>query len=129
MSTGRTETDRLQNLFREFRGMDLRKPDGSHASRAKLGEQLDQMASTIFDDRAQRQNLSILQVQDQGLNTLVRRDSESLDFVFPSPKRFDGMFPARRWVAIAKQAIRLEILDCHRDDHPFGSRASGFAER
>jgi hypothetical protein len=60
MPAGGSETKRLQSLIRDLGGMDPREPEGLHASRAELIEQLPQTGSTIVDERAERNNLRLL---------------------------------------------------------------------
>jgi hypothetical protein len=53
MPAGGAEAERLQPLLRNLGRVDLREPEGLHASRAKLREQLFQMGSTRDrDDKA-----------------------------------------------------------------------------
>ena len=60
MPAGGAETERLQELLRDLRRVDLREPEGPHALRAESREQLLQTGSTVLDERAERHNLRLL---------------------------------------------------------------------
>src|SRR5688572_33416224 len=85
MPARRTETERLQELLRDLRRVDLPEPDAGHALRAESSQQLLQTGATVFDEPAERHNLRRplrdLHVKDVGLDALVGRDGESCDVV------------------------------------------------
>ena len=54
LPAGGAEPERLQPLLGDLGRVDLREPEGLHASRAELREQVPQTGSTIVEERAER---------------------------------------------------------------------------
>src|SRR5438874_344649 len=136
MPAGGAETERLQELLRDLRRVDLPKPQGPHASRAELREQLLQTGSIVLDKSAERHNLrhrgarsrtrlcvplrahSALQVKEIGLDSLVGSDGESCDVVLPCREGLDRALPANLRMSVSKETIGGEIVDRDRDHEP-----------
>ena len=126
MPAGGPETERLQPLLRDLGRVDLREPEGLHASRAELREQLLQTRSTVLDERVERYNLRLLHsarhVKEVGLDSLVGGDGESCDVVLPCRERLDRALPAHLRMSLSEEAIGGEIVNRDRDHEPVDSR-------
>ena len=117
MPVGGAETERRQPLLRELGRVDLREPEGLHASRTELKEQLLQTGSTIVDERAERYNLRLLisarHVKDVGLDSFLGGDAESCDVVLPCRERLDRALPADLWISLPKE-VNLTLTERYR---------------
>ena len=67
--------------------------DPERAGRAELREQLLQTGSAVLDEGSHRQNLSVLQMKNEGFNAFIRRNGEPFDLVFPGGQRLDRSLP------------------------------------
>jgi hypothetical protein len=117
MPAGWPETQRLQELRRDLRRMNLRNPGGPGACRTEPCEQLRQTGTTVLDEGAEGHDL-ILYIKEVGLDSLVGGDGESFDAVLPCRKGFDRPLPARRRMSVFEETIRSEIVDRDRDHEP-----------
>src|SRR5258708_1355312 len=119
MPAGGAETQRRQQLSRDFRRVDLRETEGRHA---ESREQLPQTGSTVLYKSAQRHDLgplrSAVYIEDVGLDSLVGRDGESSDVVFPCGERLDRALPANLQMSLSKETISDQIVDRDRNHEP-----------
>src|SRR5258708_4064390 len=119
MPASGAEPQRLQQLPRVFRRVDLREPEGP---RAESREQLPQTGSTLLYKSAQRHDLgplrSAVYIEDVGLDLLVGGDGEPRDIVLPCREGLDRALPANLRMMLSEETIGLEIVDRDRDHEP-----------
>src|SRR5258708_1187900 len=119
MPAGGAETQRRQQLSRDFRRVDLREPEGP---RAESREQLPQTGSTVLYKSAQRHDLgprrSAVYIEDVGLDLLVGGDGEPRDIVLPCREGRDRALPPNLRMVLSEETIGLEIVARARDHDP-----------